>query len=380
MKVGVVGAGAMGTGIAQVAAEAGEKVLLFDTRPEALDQSRQSLEKIMARLVEKGRKSREEADALLGRIQFVEKLNTFADRELVVEAIIESLDAKRTVFSILESVVPPQCIIGSNTSSLSIASLQRERDHPERILGIHFFNPAPLMPLVEVIPGLLTEDGLAQKVQTLIGGWKKVVVLAKDTPGFIVNRVARPFYGEAIKMHEEGLASIPEIDAAMRMHGFRMGPFELMDLIGNDVNYAVTETVWGQFFYDPRFRPSLTQKRMTEANLLGRKAGRGYYTYTEGRAQGRLESIDQEKAEHLFERIFCMLVNEAFDARFMQVASEDDIDLAMTKGVNYPKGLFAWGREYGLARVLTRLGELFERYGDDRYRPNPALKDEVAHA
>ena len=380
MKVGVVGAGAMGTGIAQVAADAGEDVLLFDSRPEALEKAQQSLEKIMARLVEKGKKSQSEAQELLARIHLVEQLEDFQGRELIIEAIIEDLEIKRSVFSQLESVVSENCIIGSNTSSLSIASLSRERDHPERILGIHFFNPAPLMPLVEIIPGLLTSSEIAKTVHDRIRSWKKVVVLAKDTPGFIVNRVARPFYGEAIKMYEEGVASIPEIDAAMRMHGFKMGPFELMDLIGNDINYAVTETVWTQFFYDPRFRPSLTQKRMTEANLLGRKSGRGYYSYVDKQATERLETIDQKKAENIFQRIFCMLVNEACDARFMRIASEEDIDLAMTKGVNYPKGLFAWGREYGLKLVLETLEELFDRFGEDRYRPNPLLKDEVLNA
>jgi 3-hydroxybutyryl-CoA dehydrogenase len=378
MKIGVVGAGAMGSGIAQVAAQAGDEVFLFDTRSEALHQSEAALSKVMNRLVEKGRLNTDEAESIQARISYVDSLKKLKNCELVIEAIIEDLNAKHSVFQLLETVVSEDCLIASNTSSLSIASLAKGRLKPERIVGIHFFNPAPLMPLVEIIPSLLSDSKAVQRAEEKVKQWGKVSVLAKDTPGFIVNRVARPFYGEAIKMLEEGFASVTEIDAAMRMHGFKMGPFELMDLIGNDINFAVTETVWTQFFYDPRFRPSLTQKRMNEAGLYGRKSGRGYYTYTDNKANERLEDIYETKAERIFDRIFCLLVNEAYDALFMNIASIDDIDIAMTKGVNYPKGLFAWSESYGLQKVLNNLENLFNYFNDDRYRPNPLLRDSVS--
>lgn len=377
---GIVGAGAMGSGIAQVAAQAGESVLLFDTRTEALHGSEAKLKKIMARLVEKGKLSEEESTAVQSRIQYVDNLKSFKDCNLVIEAIIENVDAKHSVFQILETVVSEDCILASNTSSLSIASLSKGRIAPSRVMGIHFFNPAPLLPLVEVIPSILTNADLLQKAEARIKSWGKVTVIAKDTPGFIVNRVARPFYGEAIKMYEEGFATIPEIDAAMRSYGFRMGPFELMDLIGNDVNFAVTETVWTQFFFDPRFKPSLTQKRMSEAGLYGRKSGQGYYTYVDSKATERLESLENHRAQAIFERIFCMLVNEAYDALFMGIGSKEDIDLAMTKGVNYPKGLFAWSEEYGIDKIYSVLANLFEYFGDDRYRPNPLFKSSLKNS
>jgi 3-hydroxybutyryl-CoA dehydrogenase len=368
--IGIVGAGAMGSGIAQVAAQAGEQVLLFDSLPQALVRSREALNKVMDRLVEKGRIGSEEKEAICGRFQYTEDLSSFTQCELVIEAIIEDLQAKRVLFEQLEKYISETCILATNTSSLSIASLSMGRRHPEQLLGIHFFNPAPLLPLVEIIPSLLTDSTVVDRAQKRIDGWGKVTVRAQDTPGFIVNRVARPFYGEALKMVEEGVASALEIDAAMRHYGFRMGPFELMDLIGNDVNYAVTETVWTQFFYDPRFKPSLTQKRMSEAGLFGRKSGRGYYEYNGSTATQRMESIEEGKAQAIFERIFCMLVNEAYDALFMGIASREDIDLAMTKGVNYPRGLFEWSDSYGREKLLGILHGLFERFGDDRYRAN----------
>jgi 3-hydroxybutyryl-CoA dehydrogenase len=378
MKIGVIGAGAMGTGIAQVAAEAGHSVYVYDTRDVALVQAKQKLHATFNKLVEKGKFTTQYAQDVLQRILFEDNLLDFAECGLVIEAIVERLDAKRSVFKSLESIVSDNCILATNTSSLSIAAISSGLKKPSRLIGIHFFNPAPLMPLVEIVPCLQTADEVTQTAEALIKSWKKVTVLTKDTPGFIVNRVARPFYSEAIKMFEEGFADMATIDWAMReIGGFRMGPFELMDLIGHDVNYVVTETVWKQFYYDPRFKPSITQKRLLEAGLLGRKSGKGFYDYSNG-AQNPSFNADNILGQQIVDRILALLINEAADAVFMQIGTPKDIDLAMTKGVNYPKGLLQWANEIGLSVVLNRLEELHAFYGDDRYRPNPLIRKKVA--
>ncbi|MGB1040447.1 MAG: 3-hydroxyacyl-CoA dehydrogenase NAD-binding domain-containing protein, partial [Flavobacteriales bacterium] len=311
MNVGIIGAGSMGSGIAQVAATAGEEVTVFDTNSASLDKASASLTKIMTRLVEKERVTREEADGILGRITFVDSLNYLENSELVIEAIVENLEIKQSVFAQLEELVSEDCIIASNTSSLSIASISSACKHPERVIGIHFFNPAPLMKLVEIIPSITTAQDVTDKSKTTIDKWKKVTALVKDTPGFIVNRVARPFYGEALRIYEEGIADFATIDWAMKeIGGFRMGPFELMDYIGNDVNYTVTETVFTAFYFDPRYKPSFTQKRFSEAGRLGRKSGKGYYDYSDG-ASNSQPNTDQQLGEKIFERIQAMLINEA---------------------------------------------------------------------
>jgi 3-hydroxybutyryl-CoA dehydrogenase len=377
MKIGVIGAGAMGTGIAQVAAEAGHIVFVYDTRNAALQQAKQKLQATFAKLVEKGKFTQQYAAEVLKRIYFEENLLDFAECSLVIEAIVERLDAKRSVFTSLESMVTQDCILATNTSSLSIAAISSSLKHPERFIGIHFFNPAPLMPLVEIVPSLQTSKMVTRQAEVLIKSWKKTTVVTKDTPGFIVNRVARPFYSEAIKMFEEGFAEMATIDWAMReIGGFKMGPFELMDLIGHDVNYIVTETVWEQFFYDPRFRPSVTQKRLLEAGLFGRKSGRGFYDYGNSAAKPT-PNTDKLLGQQIVDRILALLINEAADAVFMQIGTPADIDLAMTKGVNYPKGLLEWANEIGLSEVLKRLEELHAFYGDDRYRPCPLLRKMV---
>jgi 3-hydroxybutyryl-CoA dehydrogenase len=264
---------------------------------------------------------------------------------------------------------------------LSITSIAGACSDPERFVGIHFFNPATLMPLVEVIPGVQTSSEVLAVAYASIASWGKSAVIAKDTPGFIVNRVARPFYGESIRIFEERWMDLPEgtagmatIDWALKEHGgFRMGPFELMDLIGNDINYTVTETVWKQFYHDPRYRPSLTQRRMVEAGRLGRKSGKGYYDYSENAAQSAPDK-DPVRAAGIVRRVLAMLINEAADACHLQVASAKDIDIAMTKGVNYPKGLLQWCDELGAADVLRELETLREWYAEDRYRPSVLLK------
>jgi 3-hydroxybutyryl-CoA dehydrogenase len=247
-------------------------------------------------------------------------------------------------------------------------------------LGIHFFNPAPLMPLVEIIPGIATDAAITERSKTLIDSWGKTTVVVKDTPGFIVNRVARPFYSEALRIYEEGIADMPTIDWAMKeLGGFRMGPFELMDLIGHDVNYVVTETVWKQFYYDPRFKPALSQKRLLEAGFLGRKTGRGFYDYAASATAPEAKK-DEMLGKKILMRILVMLINEAADTLYLQVASAKDIDLAMTKGVNYPKGLLAWADEIGISSVVKELADLRDFYEEDRYRISPLLKQKLANS
>lgn len=371
--IGVVGAGAMGAGIAQVASTAGHNVILFDVNAEQLNKAKAGHEKIMARLVEKGKVNQETADGIKERIQYVLDLNAFAPCSLIIEAIVENIDIKKDTFGKLEEITGGNCILASNTSSLSIAAISSAVNNPGNVLGIHFFNPAPLMPLVEIIPSVSSDEKVVNECKELINSWGKTTVSAKDTPGFIVNRVARPFYGEAIRIYEEGVADFATIDWAMKeLGGFRMGPFELMDYIGNDINYTVTETVFTAFFYDPRYKPSFTQKRMMEAGRLGRKSGKGYYDYST--EANPVPDKNEDLGLYIKNRILVMLINEAIDASFLHIASREDIDLAMTKGVNYPKGLLKWADEMGLDVVLNHLESLQLEYGEDRYRPSPLLK------
>jgi len=380
MNVGIIGGGTMGSGIAQVAATSGCTVKLYDTNQAALDKAKASLEKILLRLIEKGRIDTSEKDRIQANIAYVSNLKDLADSNLTIEAIIENLDIKKKVFSELESYVTEDCIIASNTSSLSIASIAASLKKPERCVGIHFFNPAPLMKLVEVIPAVQTSKEVLEKSIQTIKDWKKVVAVAKDTPGFIVNRVARPFYGEALRIYEEGVADFATIDHSLKsLGGFRMGPFELMDFIGNDVNYTVTETVFTAFYFDPRYKPSFTQKRFSEAGYLGRKSGKGFYDYD---ANGRkiessdvtLNAVEESLKEQIIDRVLVMLINEAADALFLNIASAEDMDIAMTKGVNYPKGLLAWADEKGIDWCVEKLDALYNEYHEDRYRCSPLLR------
>ncbi|WP_339624949.1 3-hydroxyacyl-CoA dehydrogenase NAD-binding domain-containing protein [uncultured Winogradskyella sp.] len=381
INIGVIGGGTMGSGIAQVAATVGCKVKLYDTNQAALDKAKGALEKILNRLIEKERIDSDEKNRIQENISYVNNLKDLADSNLTIEAIIENLEIKKKVFSELETYVADDCIIASNTSSLSIASIAASLQKPERCVGIHFFNPAPLMKLVEVIPAIQTSNAVLQKSVQIISDWKKVVAVAKDTPGFIVNRVARPFYGEALRIYEEGIADFATIDWSLKtLGGFRMGPFELMDFIGNDVNYVVTETVFTAFYFDSRYKPSLTQKRFSEAGYFGRKSGKGYYDYDEtGKIVQRHSKMVSENqktkiGEQIFNRILVMLINEAADALFLNVAKAEDIDNAMTKGVNYPKGLLAWADEKGIDWCVTQLDDLYNEYHEDRYRCSPLLR------
>lgn len=374
IEVGVIGAGAMGSGIAQVAATAGHLVKVVDTNEAMLVTAKKNLENFLAKSVEKQKISSEEAAAISSRIEYVNDLKKCTSCKLVIEAIVENLEVKQKIFSDLEAIVASDCILASNTSSLSIASIAASCKNASRVIGIHFFNPAVLMPLVELIPAISSSQDVLNDARKLIDSWGKITVVAKDTPGFIVNRVARSYYGESIRIYEEGIADFASIDWALKQYGgFKMGPFELMDFIGNDINYKVTESVWEQFFYEPRFKPSLTQKRLYEAKLFGRKSGKGYYSYAEGASSSEPHK-DEKLGKEIFERVLVMLINEAADSLYLQLATKEDIDLAMTKGVNYPKGLLKWADEIGVNKVYTTLVNLYNEYNEDRYRPCVLLK------
>lgn len=381
IAVGVLGAGAMGSGIAHVAAVAGHPVILQDVDEAAIARARTGIESALARETEKSRLTLAAADAARARLRYVasSKFDAFAPCGIVIEAIVERLELKREAFAALDQIVGPEAILATNTSALSVTAIAAACRRAERVVGLHFFNPAPVMPLVEVVRGHATSHAAVEGTRTLAERWGKIAVVAADTPGFIVNRIARPFYGEALRILDEGIADCATIDWAMRQLGrFRMGPFELMDLIGNDVNFAVTSAVYEGFFFDPRYKPSLTQRRMVAANLLGRKTGRGYYDYGDG-AVRPVPTEDGALGQAILDRILAMLINEAVDAVFWRVATPAEIDIAMVKGVNYPKGLIAWAEELGYRAVLERLEGLQAEYGEDRYRPSPLLRRLALH-
>ena len=488
--VAVIGAGAMGSGIAHVAARAGHPVLLFDMNAEAIERGIGSIGRDLDFLVSKGKLDAGERDAVLARIVPATALEGLADAALIIEAIVENLDVKQTLFAQLERIAP-DAILASNTSSLSITAIGAALDAPERLAGLHFFNPAPRMRLVEIVSGLATSRSVAETLYDTAAAWGKDPVHARSTPGFIVNRVARPFYAEGLKVLGEGAASPASLDAVMRDGaGFPMGPFELTDLIGHDVNYAVTRSVFDAYHADDRFIPSLIQQELVLAGRLGRKSGQGFYCYGEGAERplpdyapaapaprsvtvcgapglfaplvARLEaagvsvsageddpccppclqvgsarlaltdgrsatrrSVDEghddlvlfdlvkdfataetiaaarsdraseaawqaalgtlqaaglrvvpldDVAGLLAMRTVAMLANEGADAVLYDVATPRDVDLAMQRGTNYPKGPLAWADEIGLECVAAVLENLYAHYGETRYRTSPWLQ------
>ncbi|QYJ15037.1 Fatty acid oxidation complex subunit alpha [Rubrobacter xylanophilus DSM 9941] len=374
-RVAVVGAGTMGSGIVQSAAASGFEVVMVDVSEEALARGMGAIRTGLGRRVERGRISSGERDEILGRISTSTSLEACAGASLVVEAVVEDLGVKREVFSVLERVVGEEAVLATNTSSLSVARISASTTRPERVVGMHFFNPAPVMRLVEVVRGPRSGEEALSRAEEVARRMGKTPVRVSDTPGFIVNRVARPFYLEALRLVETG-ESPARIDASLRKEGFRMGPLELADLIGHDVNLAVSESLFERYYCHPRFRPSHLQRSMVEAGLLGRKTGRGFYDYgLDG--QKRQEEDTQQPSPEIALRIISCVVNEAFFALEEGVASAEDIDRAMQLGANYPKGPFAWARKLGVRQILDTLDSLRNLRGD-AYVAAPGLRDRAA--
>jgi 3-hydroxybutyryl-CoA dehydrogenase len=372
MNIGIIGAGAMGSGIAQTFAQNGYNTILLDANPLALETAEKNIISNLEKLVSKSKITLVQSDSTISKLSFTKEINDFKNCDLVIEAIVEDVEVKRNLFVSLENILSAECIIATNTSSLSVTALAAACTKNTRVVGIHFFNPATIMQLVEIIPALQTNIETVNKAVKIIKSIGKTTVIAKDTPGFIVNKVARPFYSESIKIFEEGTATIEEIDYAMKAVGFRMGPFQLMDMIGHDVNFAVTNSVFKGFFFDGRYKPSLAQQKLVEAGYLGIKSNKGFYNYPN--KFDETPPIESINANAISNRVLVMLFNEAWDTVFQQIATEEDIDLAMTKGVNYPKGLIAWSIEYGLRNVVSYLDELYNQYREERYRCSPLLR------
>ena len=325
--IAVIGAGTMGAGVAQVAAAAGHPVLLFDVAEGAAQKGIDNTARGLNKLVERGRMTAQQRDQLIDRIKPIDKLEALAPAGLFIEAIVENLQIKQKLFKQLEQIGGDQAILASNTSSISITAIGAALQRPERLLGMHFFNPAPIMKLVEIIRGLATDSELAETAYDTAVAWGKQVVHARSTPGFIVNRVARPFYAEGLRLMQEGGADPATIDAIMRdCGGFRMGPFELMDLIGHDVNYAVTCSIFDAYYGDPRFQPSLIQKELVDGGYLGRKSGRGFYDYAEGSDHPEARVCDAfaapEKATIPGESVLAETFVELFDSAGIEVERE----------------------------------------------------------
>jgi 3-hydroxybutyryl-CoA dehydrogenase len=380
--VSVVGAGAMGAGIAQVAAAAGHPVTLVDAVSGVVEKAVAGIIAGLQRQEAKGRISSAQLEETVERITPVDSLSQLPASTLVIEAVREDLDTKRALFTQLAEHQRPDTVLASNTSSLDIGAIAEGLPEPGRVIGLHFFNPPPLMRLVEVVRGRESAGSVVEAAADLMRAWGKTPVVCASTPGFIVNRVARPFYGEAQRMLMDGVAGAATLDAAVRSAGFRMGPLELTDLIGQDVNLAVGTSVWEQTGRDPRYAPTALQQDLVAGGHLGRKTGRGVYTYgSDGRPLDAV--VDEARVAELLAgpvetnpvaRTLAMLVNEAVDLVHRGEASADDVDTAMTLGTNYPRGPVAWGREIGYAVVADQLATLDRAFPGGRYRPSPALR------
>jgi 3-hydroxybutyryl-CoA dehydrogenase len=395
-RVGIVGAGTMGAGIAQVALEAGWDVSLHDPLAGATDRARARItDGLERRAMKVGAGDADSVDAwVAGRLEGLTAADSTAevaaDAQLVIEAALEDLELKRGIFRQLDATADPRTILASNTSALSIAKIAEATRRPERVVGLHFFNPAPLLPLVEVVAGPQTAEDVASRAAGFVEGWGKSPIRCADSPGFIVNRVNRPFTLEPLRLVHAGVATIETVDAALTEAGFPMGPFRLMDLIGIDVNLAAARGLWEGFGRAPRFRPSPIQERLVAAKRLGRKTGEGFYRYdsASGKVLGPADPFGSRPSrpverdadgdpipgptalepEAIAERVILAIVNEAYRALGDRVASSDDIDRAMQLGANHPFGPFEWARRTGLQEVALTLDGLSDEDADT-FRP-----------
>jgi 3-hydroxybutyryl-CoA dehydrogenase len=383
----VIGAGTMGAGIAQLAARSGARTILHDPLPEALQRGAQYARDGLGKEAAKGRLSAEQAESAAGRLEPVDNLEAFAECELVIEAAPERLELKHELYLRLsEEIVSEQCILATNTSSLLVTAIAAAAKNPERVVGMHFFNPAPVMKLLEVIAGVESSERAVALAVATGEAMGKTVIVAKDGPGFIVNRCNRPFGLEALRILQERIADIETIDRIVRLEGgFRMGPFELMDLVGIDTGLEISKSFYEQSFGEPRWRPSPIAARYVAAGLHGRKTGRGYYDYSNDPYRppdpgpdpdppARADAEVRPAAGGVLERIVCQVINECAFALGEGVGSAEDIDTGMTLGLNYPRGPLAWADQIGLDHVLAVLDGLWEEYREERYRPAPALR------
>jgi 3-hydroxybutyryl-CoA dehydrogenase len=387
--VAVVGAGTMGAGIAQVALEGGWRVTLWDAVPGTTDRARHRIRQGLERRAGKAGEANPVAWAdkrLLGLTVTPTLADSVQGAQLVIEAALEEIELKRRLFADLDDVAAPETILATNTSALSVSTIAEVVGRPERVVGLHFFNPAPVLPLVEVVAGRRTAAWAVETAAAAVEGWGKTAIRVKDSPGFIVNRVNRPFTLEPLRLLRAGAGSIETIDRALADAGFPMGPFALMDLIGIDVNLAAARGLFDAFGRPPRFRPSPIQEELVAANRLGRKSGEGFYRYAEGRPTGPASRFAGEiraggraaptlDPDAIAERVILAIVNEAYRAAGDDVASEADIDRAMRLGANHPFGPFEWARRTGVHEVVVMLDGLSDEDADT-FRPAlPLLRE-----
>jgi 3-hydroxybutyryl-CoA dehydrogenase len=391
VKVGVVGAGTMGAGIAQIAALGGYETCLYEIDEKQLGRGLEMIRNGMRRGAERGRWSEAEAAEALERLSSDTLIELLRDCELVIEAAPEDLDLKRNLFGRLASVCGPDVVLATNTSSLSVTAIAAAVSEPGRIVGMHFFNPPALMRLVEIVAGDESGEPALELATEVAGGMGRTPIRARDSVGFVANRCVRPFFLESLRMLNEGVAPHDEIDRIVRLGaGLRMGPFELMDLIGIDVNFAVARSFWEQSFGEPRWRPNPVHERMVASGRLGRKTGRGFYSYEKGEPhrprdpdvdgerpifdEDELERVAGTNAPAVLTRLGSTIANEACFALGERVATAEDINTAMRLGYNWPIGSLEWGERLGWSRALGVLEELRELQGE-AYRPAPLLRD-----